>query len=154
MLIDCGLVVTPDDWEIKKGVSSRAPLEGMSIAGLIGDGFHLSPLDCFPSTTSALPGIGCVPSRSAFFPLWSLPFFARYVYGKGAPDGSRGAAERQRLDGLILDELVLCLVLGVASERSTNRRTQIMPVEVFNRLLAYDVDCIPTRNGALSVSAT
>ena len=104
-----------------------------------------------------LQGIGCIPAGSSLPPLWSLRFFTQHVYGKGAPDGSRsaGAAARKRLDAIVRDELVLCIVLGVAAERTANRCTQVMPVEVINRLLAYDgKDEIPTHDGALSVSAT
>lgn len=129
----------------------------MSVAALNGNGFHLSPRDCFPPMPPALRGNESISFESAIPPLWSLRFFADYKNRKGAPDGSRrsGAADRQRLDAMIRGALVLCLVLGVAAERLANRRTQVKPVEVINRLLAYEgEDRIPTLNGALSVSAT
>ena len=157
MLIECGLVVTAEDWEITKGVSSRSALEEMSVSDIIDRGFHIKARECFPAAPCALRGVGCVPAGSSLPPLWSFRFFAEHVYGKGAPDGSRraGAVERQRLDALIHDELLFCIVLGVAAERTTNQRTQVMPVEVINRVLAYDgEDKISTRHGALSVSAT
>ena len=74
MLIDGGLVVTPDDWEVTEGISSCARFEGMRIAVLIGDGFHLSPRDWFSLGPPALRGIGCVLSGSAIPPPWSLRF--------------------------------------------------------------------------------
>ena len=157
MLIEGGLFVTAEDWEIAKGVSSRSALEGMSVSDIIDRGFHLEARECFPTAPGALRRICCIPAGSFLPPLWSLRFFAEHVYGKGAPDGSRkaGAVERQRLNALVRDELVFCVVLGVAAERTTYQRTQIMPVEVINRILAYDgEDKIPTRHGALSVSAT
>lgn len=150
MLFDSGLVVTPEDREITKGVSSRARFEEMSVTALIGEGFHLNTREYFPATPSAPGGIGCIPSGSAISLLWSLRFFAEHIYGKGAPDRSQCfcAAERQLLDAMVFDELVLFLVLGVNVERSANLRTQFMPVEVINQLLAYEgEDCIPTREG-------
>ena len=157
MLSDGGLVITDEDWEVNKGLSSRTAIEAMDIPALLERGFHLKPHDCFPAAPSFLRGVGGVPSGSAFPPLWSLRFFASRIYGRGGPDGSHpaSAAEKRRFDMMVRAELVMCITLGVAAERDASQRTQILPVELINLLLGYNRgDEVPTHRGSLSVRAT
>ena len=82
MISDGGVVVTDEDWEINKGLSSRPAIEAMDIHALLERGFHLKPHDCFPDAPSFLRGVGGVPSSSAFPPLWSLRLFASRISGR------------------------------------------------------------------------
>ena len=154
MISGGGVVVTGEDWEVNKGLSSRSALD---IPALLERGFHLKPHDCFPAAPSFLRGVCGVPSGSAFPPLWSLRFFASRIYGRGGPDGSHpaSAAEKRRFDIMVRAELVMCITLGVAAEREANQRAQILPVELINLLLGYNRgDEVPTHRGSLSVCAT
>ena len=157
MISDGGVVVTDEDWEINKGLSSRPAIEAMDIPALFERGFHLKPHDCFPAAPSFLRGVGGVPSGSAFLPLWSLHFFASRIYGRGGPDGSHpaSAAEKRRFDIMVRAKLVMSITLWEAAEREVNQRTQILPVELVNLLLGYNRgDEVPTHRGTLSVRAT
>ena len=141
MISGGGMVVTGEDWEVNKGLSSRSAIEALDIPALEQRGFYLKPHDCFPVASSFLRGVGGVPSGSAFPPLWSLRFFASRIYGRGGPDGSHpaSAAEKRRFDIMVRAELVMCLTLGIAAEREANQRTQVLPVELINLLLEYNV---------------
>ena len=157
MISDGGVVVTDEDWEINKGLSSRSAIEAFDIPALLERRIHLKPHDCFPAAPSLLRGVGGVPSGSAFPPLWSPRFFASRIYGWGGPDGSHpaSAAEKRRFDIMMRAELVMCITLGVAAEREANQPTQILPVELINLLLGYyRGDEVPTHRGTLSVRAT
>ena len=92
MISGGGVVVTNEDWEVNKGLSSRPAIEALDIPALLERGFHIKPHDCFPAAPSFLRGVGGVPSGSAFSPLWSLRFFASRIYGRGGPDGSHPAS--------------------------------------------------------------
>ena len=49
---------------------------------------------------------------------------------------------------------MVCVALGIAAERVANQRTQVLPVELINSLLAYNRgDKIPTHRGPLSIRA-
>ena len=54
MITDGGLVITTEDWEVTKGLSSRPTIEGMSVSDLIDRGFHLDLRECFPPAPSML----------------------------------------------------------------------------------------------------
>ena len=157
MIADGGVVVTNEDWEVYKGLSSRPAIEAMDIPALLERGFHLKPHDCLPAAPSFLRGVGGVPSGSAFPPLWSLRFFASRIYGRGGPDGSHpaSAAEKRRFDIMVRTKLVMCVTLGIAAEREANQRTQVLPVELINLLLGYNRgDEVPTHRGTLGVRET
>ena len=64
-----GMVVTDEDWEINKGLSSPPVIEAMEVPALLERGFHLKPHDCFPAAHSFLRGSAGIPSGSAFPPL-------------------------------------------------------------------------------------
>ena len=69
MIADGGVVVTNEDWETNKGLSSRPAIEAMDIPELLERGFHLKPHDCFPAAPSFVRAVCGVPSGSAFPPL-------------------------------------------------------------------------------------
>ena len=157
MISDGGVVVTDEDWEVNKVLSSRSAMEALDIPALLELEFHLKPHDCFPAAPSFLRGVGGVPSGSTFPPLWSLRFFASRIYERGGPDSSHpaSAAEKRRFDIMVPAELVMCLTLGIAAGREANQRTQVLPVELINLLLGYNRgDEVPTHRGTLSVRAT
>ena len=157
MISDGGVVVTDEDWEVNKGLSSIPAIEAMYIPALPERGFHLKPHDCFPVAPFFLHGVSGVPSSSTFPPLWSLRFFASRIYGRGGTDGSHpaSAAEKRRFDIMVRAELVMCITLGVAAEREANQRTQILPVGLINLLLGYNRgNEVPTHRGTLSVRTT
>ena len=79
MISDGGVVVTDEDWEVNKGLSSCPAIEAMDIPALLERGFHLKPRDCFPAAPSFLRGVDVVPSGSAFLPLWSPRFFSSRI---------------------------------------------------------------------------
>ena len=137
LIADRGLVVSAEDSEVTKGLSSRPAIETMDIPALLESGFQLKHRDCFPPAPSFLRGVCGVPSGSAFPPLWSLRFFSSPVYGRGGPDGLHpaSAADKRGFDITVRGELVMCVALGVATERDANQRTQILPVELINLLL-------------------
>ena len=156
MIADGGLVITDEDWEVNKGISSRPTIESVDIPALLERGSHLKPRECFPAAPSFLRGVGGVPSGSSFQPLWSLLFFASRVYWHGGPDGSHPAraAEKRRLDITVRAEMVVCVALGIAAERETNQRTQVLPVELISLPLGYNRgDEIPTHRGPVSIRA-
>ena len=55
MISDGGVVVTGEDWEVNKGLSSRSAIEAMDIPALLERGFHVKLHDCFPAAPSFQP---------------------------------------------------------------------------------------------------
>ena len=49
VISDGGVVVTDEDWEVNKGLSSRPAIEAMDISALLERGFYLKPHDFFPA---------------------------------------------------------------------------------------------------------
>ena len=127
MIADGGLVITDEDWEVNKGLSSRSAIETMDIPALLVRVFHLKPRECFPAAPSFLRGVDGVSSGTAFPPLWCLCFFASRVYWRRGPDGSNpaSAAEKWRLDITVRAELVVCVALLV-QRRSRHLRAAIL----------------------------
>ena len=147
-------MVTDEDWEVNKSLSSRSVIEAMNIPAVLERGFHLKPRECFPAAPSFLRGVGGVSSGSAFTPLWSLRFFASRVYGRRGPNGlhSASAPEKLRLKITVPAELLICFALGIAAEREANQQTRVLPEALSNLLLRCNPgDEIPTHRSPLGI---
>ena len=99
MISDGGVVVTDEDWEVNKGLSSRPAIEGMDIPALLERGFHLKPRDCFPAAPSFMRGVqrhqlDGIPSGSAFQPLVPAPLF--FAHLRAGRSGRLAPCERRR----------------------------------------------------------
>ena len=131
MISDGGVVVTDEDWEINKGLSSHFAIEALDIPALLERGFHLKPRDSFPAAPSFLRGVGGVPSGSSFPPLWSLRFCASRIYGRGGPDGSHpaSAAEKRRFFFFFFflnqSSLFIVSAMSTAGKRSNTISTSL-----------------------------